>query len=83
MYLMIEGAMITGGVALSYWLDYGFKFVTNSTVSWRFPIAFQAVFAIFVCFVILDMPESPRWLMSKNRPDEARRTMEALYADED
>ena len=80
---MIEGAMITGGVALSYWLDYGFKFVTNSTVSWRFPIAFQAVFAIFVCLVILDMPESPRWLMKQNRPEEARRTMEALYADED
>lgn len=80
---MIEGAMITGGVAISYWLDYGFKFVTTSTVSWRFPIAFQAVFAIFVCLVILDMPESPRWLMSKNRPEDARRTMEALYADED
>ena len=80
---MIECAMITGGVALSYWLYYGFKFVNNSTVSWRFPIVFQAVFAIFFCLVILDMPESPRWLMKQNWPDEARRTMEALYANED
>lgn len=79
---MIEGAMITGGVALAYWLDFGFKFV-DSSASWRFPIAFQVVFAIFVCFIILDLPESPRWLMRKGRTEEARRTLEALYGDED
>jgi sugar porter (SP) family MFS transporter len=79
---MIEGAMITGGVALAYWVDFGFKFV-DSSASWRFPIALQVVFAIIVCAVILDLPESPRWLMRKNRPEEARRTLEALYGDED
>jgi sugar porter (SP) family MFS transporter len=79
---MIEGAMITGGVALSYWLDFGFKYVSSSA-SWRLPIAFQVVLALMVCSVILDLPESPRWLMRKNRPEEARRTLEALYGDED
>lgn len=59
--VMIEGAMITGGVCLSYWLDFGFSFVPGEA-SWRFPIAFQIFFAlIMVCF-ILEMPESPRYV---------------------
>lgn len=36
--VMIEGALITGGIMLSYWLDFGFSFLEPSTISWRFPI---------------------------------------------
>jgi MFS family permease len=58
--VMIEGAMITGGICLSYWIDFGFSFLEPSTVSWRFPIAFQIVFALILLAFILELPESPR-----------------------
>jgi len=41
-------------------------------VSWRFPIAFQAVFVLLVVSAVPFLEESPRWLLSKNRIAEAR-----------
>ncbi|KAL3425835.1 sugar transporter stl1 [Phlyctema vagabunda] len=76
--VMIEGAMITGGICLSYWLDFGFSFLEPSTVSWRFPIAFQIFFAIILVCFILDLPESPRWLILKGQEDEALSVLSAL-----
>ncbi|KAK0309748.1 hypothetical protein LTR01_003945 [Friedmanniomyces endolithicus] len=33
---------------LSYWIDLGFSFLDPSDVSWRFPIAFQILLAVFI-----------------------------------
>nr|POE56262.1 sugar transporter stl1 [Quercus suber] len=75
--VMIEGALITGGIMLSYWIDYGMSIYPGS-VSWRFPIAFQIVFAIIIFVTILGLPESPRWLILKGKDDEALQVMAAL-----
>lgn len=75
---MIEGALITGGICLSYWLDFGFSFLEPSSVSWRFPFAFQIVFAIIILVAILPLPESPRWLILKGKEDEAIEVLAAL-----
>ncbi|KAJ8098118.1 general substrate transporter [Lipomyces tetrasporus] len=68
--VMVEGALITGGIALSYWIDFAFYFVPGQA-DWRFPIAFQAVFAIIVMCTVLELPESPRWLLKKGHKEEA------------
>ena len=75
---MIEGAMITGGICMSYWIDFAFSFLEPSTVSWRFPIAFQIVFAVLLLVFILELPESPRWLILKGHEDEAISVIAAL-----
>ena len=31
---------------ISYWIDLGFSFLEPSTVSWRFPIAFQILLGV-------------------------------------
>ncbi|KAF8588744.1 general substrate transporter [Ramaria rubella] len=64
-------SMLIAGVAFSYWFDYGLSFV-NSDINWRLPIAFQAVFAIGLILILIDLPESPRWLLARGRTEEAR-----------
>ncbi|KAI2622143.1 general substrate transporter [Hypomontagnella submonticulosa] len=75
--VMIEGALITCGIMISYWIDLGFSFI-DSSVAWRFPLAFQIVFCLFILAFIWNLPESPRWLILKNREDEAREVLAAL-----
>ena len=74
---MIEGSLITAGICISYWLDFGFSFI-DSPVAWRFPIAFQIVFALIIFGTILTLPESPRWLILKGREEEALQVLVAL-----
>lgn len=72
-------SMVIAGVMISYWIDFGFSYTEPSSVAWRMPIAFQLVFALFIMAMILRMPESPRWLILKARPEEAAEVISALY----
>ncbi|KAJ3499350.1 hypothetical protein NLG97_g396 [Lecanicillium saksenae] len=76
--VMIEGSLITGGIALSYWINYGFAFIGEKEVAWRFPLAFQILFAVVIFVSISNLPESPRWLVMAGREDEALDVLEAL-----
>ncbi|EAU38631.1 sugar transporter STL1 [Aspergillus terreus NIH2624] len=72
-----EGAIIAVGTFVAYWIDFGLSYV-DSSVQWRFPVAFQIVFAIFVTMGALMLPESPRWFVMKGRDEEARQVLAAL-----
>jgi MFS family permease len=50
----------------------------NRGLTWRFPIAFQIVFGLVVLIVPFWLPESPRWLLTKDRSDEATKVIAAL-----
>lgn len=71
-------ALITGGIALAYWVNYGFWFVDQNSFQWRFPIAFQAVFGLMLIFGVLLYPESPRWLIKHGQPDAAKEILAVL-----
>ncbi|PWO01221.1 hypothetical protein FA09DRAFT_347673 [Tilletiopsis washingtonensis] len=69
--IILAGALIAGGIAISYWIGYAFFFLEGS-IRWRFPLAFQIVFCLFVMVAVLFLPDSPRWLMMRGRREEAR-----------
>ncbi|OAG42299.1 hypothetical protein AYO21_03467 [Fonsecaea monophora] len=58
-----------GGLMIAYWINYGFFFV-HSSAQWRFPLAFQLVFAIYIMLVAPWLPDTPRWLMRHRSPEE-------------
>ncbi|KAJ5580308.1 Major facilitator superfamily domain general substrate transporter [Penicillium hispanicum] len=68
--LSAQGTVTILGLCIAYWLDYGLSFV-NSSVQWRFPISFQAFFAVCLVVQMLPLPDTPRWLCEKDRSDEA------------
>ncbi|KAJ5889767.1 hypothetical protein N7504_010577 [Penicillium tannophilum] len=50
------------GLMLAYWINYAFYFQPGQ-IQWRFPLLFQAIFAIYVLVVTPFLPDTPRWLM--------------------
>ncbi|CUM64839.1 uncharacterized protein PRCAT00002454001 [Priceomyces carsonii] len=80
--IMMEGSLIALGITISYWVDFALYFAREGPthdVSWRFPIAFQCVFGLILIACILKFPESPRWLLKKNRENDARVVFSAMY----
>jgi sugar porter (SP) family MFS transporter len=65
-----EGAIIAVGTFVAYWIDFGLSYV-DSSVQWRFPVAFQILFAILVSVGAMMLPESPRWFVMRGHDKEA------------
>ncbi|PGH18867.1 hypothetical protein AJ79_00283 [Helicocarpus griseus UAMH5409] len=76
--VMVEGMLITAGITISYWINYGFAWIGENEVAWRFPLAFQIFFALIIFGTILNLPESPRWLVMQGRETEAIEVLESL-----
>jgi sugar porter (SP) family MFS transporter len=77
--MAFEVSLIIAGVMISYWIDFGFSYAEPNSVAWRFPIAFQLVFSLFILITVMGLPESPRWLMLRNKHEEANATLCTLY----
>ncbi|WVR08726.1 hypothetical protein IAU60_005784 [Kwoniella sp. DSM 27419] len=77
--ICMEASTVAVGTVIAYWIDFGLSFV-DSSVSWRFPIAMQILFALILVGGVLVLPESPRWLINHGRHEEGHRVVAALDA---
>ena len=68
---------ITIGILVSYFCGYYFA---ESVEGWRSMFWAGFVPAIILFVGMLFVPESPRWLISKGRDDEAKRVLERIHA---
>ncbi|KAI7494751.1 general substrate transporter [Hortaea werneckii] len=75
--LVIQSALINAGVAIASWLTFATLF-SNSSLQWRFPIAMQVFFSAIVLALCFFIPETPRWLVSRGRHEEARAVIAQL-----
>ncbi|PVH71344.1 general substrate transporter [Cadophora sp. DSE1049] len=60
------------GNVISQWLNYGMTYIPENAVSWRFPLAFQCFSAILTVAMLPILPESPRWLVTQGKYEEAK-----------
>lgn len=70
------------GIMLSYFVNYGISLqITSPTNSakWRIPFALQALPGLFLLLVFFEN-ESPRWLVEKNRFQEAKHALARVRA---
>lgn len=79
--LSAQGTVTIVGLCIAYWLDYGLSFV-NSPAQWRFPISFQAFFAVLLVLQMLPLPDTPRWLCEQDRSDEAGSVLARLQLEQ-
>jgi sugar porter (SP) family MFS transporter len=78
--LCAQGTVTIVGLCIAYWLDYGLSFV-NNPAQWRFPISFQAFFAICLVLQMIPLPESPRWLLEHGKTTKATSILTRLQYD--
>ncbi|OAL53129.1 general substrate transporter [Pyrenochaeta sp. DS3sAY3a] len=74
----VQLSIVIFGTVVAYWLDYGTIKNLTGEVVWRFPIAFQNVFALFTILTLPFLPETPRWLYSHGRKQEAIKVLARL-----
>lgn len=75
--ICIEGGVIAIGTAIAYWIDFGAHYGPPDLV-WRFPIALQIIFGVIIIVGMLYLPESPRYLISKDKVAEGEKVLAAL-----
>lgn len=70
-HVVLTGLFICLGYVLESWIDLGFYTLPEGPVTWRAPIAIACFFSLVLMASTYVFPESPRWLVLKNRKEEA------------
>jgi len=72
-------ALWQGGAVLAAWTTFG-SFRLQNSWAWRIPSIVQALSPLIQLVIVFLGPESPRWLASKGRGDEALATLAYYHA---
>lgn len=65
------------------WTTYGTNLHLSNSGAWRIPTAVQAAMPSVAMTLILFFPETPRWLISKDRTEEALDVLAKYHGDGD
>ncbi|EMC98459.1 hypothetical protein BAUCODRAFT_574523 [Baudoinia panamericana UAMH 10762] len=69
---------ITWGIMIMFYISYGSSFI-NGPAAFRVPWALQMIPAIVLFFGMMILPESPRWLASKDRWEECEQVLVLVH----
>jgi len=76
----IHALMAVIGYGIATWIGVGFFFDQNGSGNqWRGPLALACLPPLVTLLVLYFAPESPRYLLMKNRPDEAAEIIQRLH----
>ncbi|KAK3074017.1 hypothetical protein LTR53_003913 [Teratosphaeriaceae sp. CCFEE 6253] len=77
----LHGFFLVSGYNVSAWVGYGCFYSKNLTFGWRGPIAFTCIPCLLLAIGCIWVPESPRYLLMRDRSDEAWRNVRRLHHD--
>lgn len=69
---------VTFGQLSAFCVNLAFDKLSHKQSDWRFSLGIQAVLSFFLLLGLFALPESPRFLISKQRIDEARSVLKRL-----
>lgn len=72
--------MIGVGFIVSTWVGYGSRHTSDaSSFQWRFPLAFQIIPSVLLLVGLIWLPESPRYLIEKDRDEDGMKILRKLH----
>ncbi|KAL0243596.1 hypothetical protein I308_105563 [Cryptococcus tetragattii IND107] len=71
-------SMLIVGQLIAYWAAYGLLQVYDDDRVYRIVFSLQGMAGIIMAFMLIFMPESPRYLLAHDKQDEARQVISAL-----
>ncbi|QQE13349.1 sugar porter family MFS transporter [Planctomycetota bacterium] len=74
---------IVFGILLAFFSNYIIKVIDIGNVDWRLMFGIEALPAAAFLLLLFAVPQSPRWLISKQRVDEAKSILLKLGSDND
>ncbi|CZR67460.1 related to glucose facilitated diffusion protein [Phialocephala subalpina] len=74
----LQGNCIVMGYIISSCLAFGFQYVTES-YQWRLNFIVSTAMAVLLLVSLIFLPESPRWLIEKGRPEDAARILNQIH----
>lgn len=78
----LQTQLISIGYALANWVGVFSSFAAGNA-AWRIPLGIQCVPALILILGLFWLPESPRWLIQKEKYDQAKIVLERLHSDMD
>lgn len=63
---------------IAYWAAYGLLQVYDDDRVYRIVFSLQGMAGVIMAFMLIFMPESPRYLLAHDKQDEARQVISAL-----
>ena len=69
------------GFVVSNVITLAFSRITTEA-QWRFPLGIQLLYIVIIMTLVPLLPESPRWLLARNRDAEAKAVLEILSEDD-
>ncbi|KAI7762983.1 hypothetical protein LZL87_014279 [Fusarium oxysporum] len=79
-YLVALKGLLTGlGYLVANWIGYAGLYAKGD-VQWRVPLAMQIPPAALLLVLTFFLPDSPRWLVAKERHEDAQRVITMLHA---
>ncbi|KIW83322.1 hypothetical protein Z517_02567 [Fonsecaea pedrosoi CBS 271.37] len=74
-----HGTWIVLGYAIAGWVGAGTYYSSNLSFQWRFPIALSIIPPLALAMCGPWIPESPRWLLTRDRREEAWNIVRRLH----
>lgn len=78
----LHGTFLLIGYAIAAYAGYGF-YKLNIPASWRIHQALNIVPNLILLVGLWWLPESPRWLLMQDRPEEARKILDRLHTSQE
>lgn len=75
----MNGVGIAVGYALATYMGLAFYHSTDMSTQWRGPYGVSLIFTALPMMIVPFIPESPRWLLMRNRVDDAKRVVRGLH----